>query len=91
MENFIETLLKQLTTEWIRFFIAYDPKPTLKQVKCPVLALIGELDLQVEPKQNLSAIEESLKAGGNKNYTIKELPGLNHLFQKTHHSQQVED
>jgi len=35
----------------------------------------------VPPKENLHAIEEALKAGGNKDYTVKELPGLNHLFQ----------
>ncbi len=33
------------------------------------------------PKENLGAIEEALRKGGNKNYCIKELPGLNHLFQ----------
>jgi len=53
----------------------------LSKVKCPVLAINGEKDLQVPPKENLSAIEEALKAGGNQNYSIKELPGLNHLFQ----------
>ena len=41
----------------------------------------GEKDLQVPPKENLSAIEDALKRGGNKNYEIKMLPGLNHLFQ----------
>jgi fermentation-respiration switch protein FrsA (DUF1100 family) len=65
----------------MRFFLTYDPKPTLMQVKCPVLAINGEKDLQVPPEENLQAIEEALKAGGNKDYTVKELPGLNHLFQ----------
>jgi hypothetical protein len=46
-----------------------------------VLAINGEKDLQVPPKENLSAIEKALKAGGNKNFTVSELPGLNHLFQ----------
>ncbi len=46
-----------------------------------MLAINGEKDLQVPPKQNLSAIESALKAGGNTHYTVKELPGLNHLFQ----------
>ena len=77
----IENQLIQLTAKWTRFFLTYDPKTALRKVKCPVLALIGEKDLQVTPKENLSAIEEALKQGGNKNYTIKELPGLNHLFQ----------
>ena len=78
----VERTLNQITSPWFRFFLTYDPRPILRQVKCPMLALNGSLDLQVAPKENLSAIEETLKAGGNKNYTIKELAGLNHLFQK---------
>ncbi len=46
-----------------------------------MLALGGEKDLIVWPKDNLPAIEAALKAGGNKDYTIKELPKLNHMFQ----------
>jgi fermentation-respiration switch protein FrsA (DUF1100 family) len=73
--------IQYMLSSWYRYFLTYDPKPTLKKVKCPVLAINGEKDLQVPAKANLSAIEECLKAGGNKYYTIKELPGLNHLFQ----------
>jgi len=80
-EEYLNTQLQNLLSPWSRFFLTYDPKPTLTKVKCPVLAINGEKDLQVSPKENLSAIEEALKAGGNQNYTIKELPGLNHLFQ----------
>ncbi len=81
-KELIDNGLKQLLSPWFRFFLTYDPKPALKKVKCPVLALNGSLDLQVAPKENLAAIESALKEGGNKNYTIKELAGLNHLFQK---------
>jgi pimeloyl-ACP methyl ester carboxylesterase len=77
----IQTQLKQVLSPWFRYFLTYDPKPTLEKVKCPVLALVGEKDLQVPPKQNLKAIEDALKKGGNKNFTVEELPGLNHLFQ----------
>jgi fermentation-respiration switch protein FrsA (DUF1100 family) len=80
-EVFLEAQLQSLLSPWLKFFLTYDPKPTLSKVKCPVLAINGEKDLQVPPKENLSAIEEVLKTGGNQNYTIKELPGLNHLFQ----------
>jgi pimeloyl-ACP methyl ester carboxylesterase len=66
---------------WMRFFLAYDPAPTLAKVRCPVLAINGSLDLQVPSSQNLPAVEAALKAGGNKDYTARELPGLNHLFQ----------
>ncbi|MEA2087125.1 MAG: alpha/beta fold hydrolase [Candidatus Caldatribacteriota bacterium] len=80
-EVFLKAQLQSLLSPWLKFFLTYDPKPTLSKVKCPVLVINGEKDLQVPPKENLSAIEEALKAGGNQNYTIKELPNLNHLFQ----------
>jgi len=80
-EVFLEAQLQSLLSPWLKFFLTYDPKPTLSKVKCPVLAINGEKDLQVPPKENLSAIEEALKVGGNQNYTIIELPNLNHLFQ----------
>lgn len=77
----LDTQTKAILSPWMRFFLTYDPKPTLTKVRCPVLAIDGEKDLQVPPGQNLRAIEAALKAGGNKDYTIKEMPGLNHLFQ----------
>ena len=40
-----------------------------------------EKDTQVFPKQNLPAIQKALESGGNRNFVIKELPGLNHAFQ----------
>jgi pimeloyl-ACP methyl ester carboxylesterase len=62
--------------------LAYDPAEALRKLKVPVLALNGSKDVQVPPKQNLPAISAALAAGGNKDFTVKELPGLNHLFQK---------
>ncbi|GAI02320.1 unnamed protein product [marine sediment metagenome] len=76
-----EAQIKSILSPWFRYFLTYDPRPTLMKVKCPVLAINGQKDVQVPPKENLSAIEEALKLAGNNNYTIKELPGLNHLFQ----------
>jgi hypothetical protein len=61
--------------------LTFDIRPTLRQVHCPVLALNGGKDCQVPPKENLGGIERELKAGGNTDYTLLELPGLNHLFQ----------
>lgn len=77
----VNAQVQALVSPWMRFFLTYDPSPTLMQVKCPVLAINGEKDLQVPPDENLQAIEKALKAGGNSDYTVKELPGLNHLFQ----------
>lgn len=76
-----ETIVAQLSSPWVRYFLAYDPAPTLQKLRMPVLALNGSKDLQVPAAQNLPATEKALQAGGNKHYTVKELPGLNHLFQ----------
>ena len=79
-----DTFMKRkaaLLAPWFRYFLKYDPRPTLEKVTCPVLALNGGKDLQVPPKEDLREIEKALKNGENKNYKIVELPGLNHLFQ----------
>ncbi|UCG56556.1 MAG: alpha/beta hydrolase [Phycisphaerales bacterium] len=64
-----------------RSTLQFDPKPHLIKVSCPVLAIIGEKDVQVIPNENLRGIREALKAGGNENHIVEELPSLNHLFQ----------
>jgi fermentation-respiration switch protein FrsA (DUF1100 family) len=69
----------EIASPWFRFFLTYDPAPTLKQVRCPVLALNGSKDLQVPPKEDLAAIKAAL--AGNPDVETIELPGLNHLFQ----------
>jgi len=74
-------LVKQSASPWLRFFATYDPAPALAKVRCPVLAIAGERDLQVLSAQNLPAIGAALVQGGNQNHTVLELPGLNHLFQ----------
>lgn len=73
--------LRMLESPWFRYFVTYDPRPALAKVRCPVLALVGEKDLQVSPKENLAEIEKTLKAAGNERVQVKQLPGLNHLFQ----------
>ena len=71
----------RLATPWFRYFLTYDPRPTLAKVRCPVLAVNGEKDLQVPCKENLEAVEKAVRSGGNTKVTVKELTGLNHLFQ----------
>ena len=71
----------QSNVPWMKFFVQYDPVPALEKVKCPVLMLFGEKDLQVPPKQNKEPMENALKKGGNKDYTVVLIPSANHLFQ----------
>ncbi|MDW8329819.1 MAG: alpha/beta fold hydrolase [Candidatus Bipolaricaulota bacterium] len=80
-EAFIEAQIKQMLSPWFRYFLTYDPRPTLMKVRCPVLALNGEKDLQVPPSQNLPEIVKALEAGGHSDYTVVKLANLNHLFQ----------
>lgn len=77
----IKREVDQYLSPWFRHFVQYDPRTSLEKVKCPVLAINGEKDLQVDPKINLEAIEAALKKAGNTRYVVKELAGLNHLFQ----------
>lgn len=81
-DDFVKTGVNQVTGPWMQYFIKYDPIPALEKVHCAVLAVNGEKDLQVPPKENLTAISNALRKGGNKNFTTKEFPGLNHLFQE---------
>jgi pimeloyl-ACP methyl ester carboxylesterase len=73
--------LQRLSSPWMRYFLAYDPAPALRKIKCPVLVINGEKDLQVPPAQNLPLIRKALEEGGNKHFEVVEMPGLNHLFQ----------
>lgn len=65
----------------VRQFLNYDPQISLSRVGCPVLALLGDKDVQVSSKENLAAISDALKLAGNMDYEIVEFEGLNHLFQ----------
>ena len=74
-----ESTVAQLLSPWYRHFIAHDPRPALRALKVPVLALLGGKDIQVTAAQNVPALQEALR--GNPSATVEELPGLNHLFQ----------
>jgi pimeloyl-ACP methyl ester carboxylesterase len=82
-EAVAESALNRFLSPWFEYFLDYDPATALEQVDCPVLAINGEKDLQVDPKQNLPVIEKALRKGGNTDVTIVEMKGLNHLFQET--------
>lgn len=78
----MDARLQMVMSPWLKFFLTYDPATALERVKCPVLALNGEKDLQVPADANLAAIEAALKKAGNTRATVLKLEGLNHLFQR---------
>ncbi len=81
IKSIIDAQTGMYVTPWFRYFLLYDPRPVLMKVKCPVLAINGERDLQVPAEENLAGIRDALKAGGNKDYTVIQLSALNHLLQ----------
>lgn len=75
----VEMIIAQSTTPWTRYFLGYDPVNFLPQIEIPILALNGELDLQVPAQENLGGLRTMLK--DHPDATITELKGLNHMFQ----------
>ncbi|TRW24678.1 alpha/beta hydrolase [Flavobacterium zepuense] len=80
---YIENQAAEIASPWFSNFMRYNPYPALEQVKCPILALNGEKDLQVPPTANLDAIKRAAAKSGNKKVVTKQLPNLNHLFQNS--------
>lgn len=79
----INQQIESVSYPWFKNFLRFKPEEYLKKVKCPVLVLNGENDLQVPPKSNMLGIKNALDKGGNKKVTLKEYPKLNHLFQES--------
>lgn len=80
LEEVMEDGMEQMYSPWMQYFLFYDPAPTLTEVDCPILAMNGTLDLQVDANQNLPAIATAVEEAGG-DLTIVELENLNHLFQ----------
>ncbi len=69
-------------TPWFRYFINYNPAKNLQRLECPVLALNGQLDVQVTATENLNGYKKHLAAGTCPDFKVMQLDSLNHLFQK---------
>ena len=74
--------VEQVTSPWFVYFLRYNPAPVIQKIKCPVLALNGEKDIQVAAKANLDGIKRAAEKSGNKKVLTKSYPNLNHLFQE---------
>jgi len=78
--EFVAQNLRAYINPWMYYFLRYDPAVDLKNIKCNVLAMNGNKDLQVPSKVNLAAIELNINNPGKIKQVI-EMPNLNHLFQ----------
>lgn len=70
--------LQQADTPYIRHFLTVDAGKLLPEIKCPVLALNGTKDTQVDCDANTTRIEKGL---ANCKHSIKKIDGVNHMFQ----------
>lgn len=82
VEEVVKLTSSRYLSPWFKYYISIEPDDYLSKVKCPVLALNGTLDIQVESTTNLAAIKNGLQKAGNKNHQEIALPGLNHMFQR---------
>ena len=72
--------LAQVTSPWMRTFIALDPAPAIRHISVPMLILFGERDVQVSPARNLPPYQDGILACPLKPVIVI-VPKANHLFQ----------
>ena len=77
-QNYVAVLM-QIQTPYMKRFLALDMRPLLGSISCPVLALNGTKDTQVEPQSNLGALRSGLPV--HPDNKIETVEGVNHLFQ----------
>ncbi len=77
MREAFRKTLEQCASPEIVSILAYDPAGDLAQLACPLFAINGTNDMQVDADQNLTGIAT---ATANK-ATTKKYPQLNHMFQ----------
>ena len=76
------TLAMQLGNDsngkWYKRFLALDPSDAISRITCPVMAVNGTLDFQVDCKENLDNLKKRLPASAKN--LIKSYEGINHLL-----------
>jgi uncharacterized protein len=77
----IDIQVRTLTSAWFRTFLTLDPIEYIRKIKCPILALYGEKDLQVPAPENAQEMEKGLLFAGNDLGSVITIQGVNHLFQ----------
>jgi hypothetical protein len=81
VDSLVARTTRQLLSPWYRYFLRYDPRPALRRLNVPTLALLGGLDLQVPAEENAHALRQALERSEAPTSEVRILEGLNHLFQ----------
>ena len=64
---------------WLKSWLAFDPAPLAREMKSPTLIVQGATDRQV-PVDQAEKLAALIRAGGNRDVTVKVIPATNHLF-----------
>jgi uncharacterized protein len=73
------TKIEDIVPSW-KLEMGYDPMPALEKVKCPVLAVFGELDTLTPVTETTANYRKGLGKAGNKDVTIKVFPNADHAL-----------
>jgi len=73
------TKLDDIVPSW-KLEMGYDPMPALEKVKCPALAIFGELDTLTPIAETSANYRKGLGRAGNKNLTIQVFPNADHAL-----------
>lgn len=80
--GFWENMAGEFATPIYLSAVNFEPSQYLRNIRCPVLSIIGDKDIQVLSSLNNPAIQFALDQGGNENATVLEMNGINHLLQR---------
>ncbi len=84
LEAAIDSELRQRTTPYFRSYLFTDPTEFYSKVTCPVLAIAGSSDRQLDPPaQHLTMIESAVNQAGGHPPFVMVLPMVNHIFQQS--------
>ena len=78
LKSNLQTIMSQPLVPYLSTLLSIDMSKSLPKIKCPVLAINGKLDLQVDHTYNLGVLEKGL---ANCKHKVVAFEGLNHLFQ----------
>lgn len=81
-KQFIKSQVPSLSSDWMNFFLFYNPQETLSKVTCPILAINGDKDQQVTSELNIPIIKKIIEQNQPNTNKAIILPNLNHLFQE---------
>jgi len=81
IEQAADAAIRRTVNPWFRELITVDPLAEMRRIQGRVLALYGQLDLQVPPGRNAEPVRQALGHLPSSAFSVETLPGLNHLFQ----------